>query len=754
MSQSSNHPPTMSQHPHWSAECAYLDSVNNLLQHNIDRETKKLAQSRQDLLDVQSYVQENMASSAADTDKGADTSQYLNILNTQAASYQVILQKLKQYKLMQGTPYFGRIDFVEQGSDREAVYIGRGTLMDQDKYEIKVYDWRSPIASIFYRAGLGKAAYKAPDGEISGEVLLKRQYEIHQSKLHFFFDTELNIKDQMLVQALSQNASPQMKDIVETIQKEQDVIIRDVDSDLLMVQGTAGSGKTSVALHRVAYLMYQALAKPLVAHNVILISPNEIFSQYISQVLPDLGEEKINNLTFDLLIAQYLSEGQQMLSKAQQTEILLCSTDPAAQTLDREIAAFKTSTAFCTLLERLAWHYEHKVYRFPDIYHNNKYLANRQELKAELMRDRKTVPFTKRLSHIKERLLEKIHLSKKERLPELELFVTNYPDHQLEIRAFARLLSYKNSAGTMHAIQQLDQIDFSAIYSSLWQDRPLFYRLAKGLKLPPNIDEILAVCQSRWNPQLLNYEDGAGIAYLRILLEGTQSYLDIKQVVVDEVQDYGPLHFALLQHWFPKARYTVLGDVEQTVASPASLSLYEDIKNVLNKPKSTLAVLKQSFRNSYEISAFSSQFLNQPDQVLHFQRHGTAPAVFSLPDQAALDQKLINQIKSCRAQGHQSIAIICKTMAQASALVQRIRHLTPLRLITENSTELGSGTLVLPIYLAKGLEFDAVLLYQTTVENYQTPEDRRLLYIASTRALHHLSLFYSGEISPLINTIS
>jgi len=739
------------RHPHWQAECSYLEAVNKLLKESIERETNNLVAARQSLIKAQEELQENMPYSAEDTDKSADTSQYLNIVYAQAASYQVSLQKLRLYQRLEGSPYFGRIDFTEKGLPRESFYIGRGTLRDPESFRIMVYDWRAPVSSLFYRAGLGPASYQAPDGEISGEVDLKRQYDIKKGSLNFFFDTEVNIHDEMLIRALSQNASAKMRDIVETIQKEQDMIIRDSESDLLMVQGTAGSGKTSVALHRVAYLMYQSLARPLAAHNVLVISPHEVFSTYISQVLPDLGEENINSLTFEILIAQYLTQGQQMLTRAQQLETLLITKSYKSQKLARDTAAFKTSAAFCTILERYARYYEHKIYRFPDIYYNGSYIATRQELKEESLRDRLTIPFTKRLEQIKKRLLQKLHQAKRKRLPELEEFVTNYPDHQLEIRSFARLLSYKHSAGLLHMIMQIDQIDFTALYRSLFVDPVLFYNLARGLTLPDNIDEILAFCRQSGDPQILSYEDALAKAYLKILLDGTKTYPDIKQIVVDEFQDYGPLHYALLNRIFPKASYTIIGDIHQSVANVGNLSLFEDIKKILNKKKSSLAVLRQSFRSSYEISLFSQQFLTDPNDTVHFERHGTPPIIRFFTDQNSLDRGIIEYIRYCRSQGYESIALICKTMAQAKALYKRLRQQTPLRLITENSTELVSGALVLPVYLAKGLEFDSVLLYQTNAENYNSPDDRRLLYIGATRALHHLALYYSGRLSPLVN---
>ncbi len=736
-------------HPDFHLEAGYLAKTLALLQKCLAAELEKLDQTHQSLVEAREELQDNLPASPNDADKRADTTQALNVLRAQAAAYQAIQYKIGQYQRMEPAPYFGRVDFIETGYPSESIYIGRGTLIDPSDGRIRVYDWRAPVSSLYYRYGLGKAFYQAPAGEIHGEVTLKRQYDIRNGELAYFIDTDINIDDPSLRYALSQNASPQMKAIVETIQKEQDQIIRDMDSELLMVQGSAGSGKTSVALHRVAYLMYRGLTSRLAAHHIIIISPNALFSQYISQVLPDLGEENIANLTFDTVFAG-LDAGRPVETRAKQAEALLSNPDPAAAALDRDILAFKASSVFCTLLDRLVWHYEHKILSFPDFYCNGHYIAQRAELKEELLRDRVSLPLTKRLAQIQERLLEKIHKEKKERLPQLEEFVSNFPDHQLEVRSFARLLSAKRSASLVRAAQKITEINGLSVYRLLFEDPGLFRRLSKGLTLPDNIEQILEASREKLTADSLSHADGAALTYLKLKLDGLQSYPDIQQVIVDEVQDYGPLHFALLDRWFPNARYTILGDLCQSVERPAPESLFEDIRKVLHKKKAASVILRQSYRSSFEISRFSQRFLDHPETVEPFERHEGAPEITGFPDRETMDRALTEGIRKYRETGCGSIAVLCKTMAEANGLYQRLRGRHALRLVTEDTPNVGSGTMILPIYLAKGLEFDAVLVYSADAGSFSSSDDRRLLYIACTRALHHLSLYYAGEKSPLI----
>lgn len=229
--------------------------------------------------------------------------QYAKPISHKISEYEVEAAKIIALEKLLNSPYFARIDFKFQDEDEyENIYIGRSSLIDDDSSEIYVYDWRSPISSIFYRFGIGEAFYEAPSGKITGEVNLKRQYEINKGKLEYFFDADIQIIDEFLRKMLSQNTSSKMKTIVETIQKDQDMIIRNMEMDLMMVQGVAGSGKTSVALHRAAYLMYQGLSDKLSSNNILIISPNTLFEQYISNVLPELGEKNVNSKTFEVVL--------------------------------------------------------------------------------------------------------------------------------------------------------------------------------------------------------------------------------------------------------------------------------------------------------------------------------------------------------------------------------------------------------------------------------------------------------------------
>ncbi|WP_027624543.1 HelD family protein [Clostridium lundense] len=727
-------------------EISYLEDTMILINKNLDMELNKVSKAKKELIHVRRDMWENTAHSTDDIDRLADIKQSLSVVQGQTTCYEKIEENIYKYKTMLKKPYFARIDFLEKGSYKEKIYIGFSNLLDEETYDLYVYDWRSPVASIFYRYELGDSKYNSPDGEIEGEVLLKRQYDIKNGKLNYFFDSGLNIMDDALRSVLSKNTSSKMKTIVETIQREQDVIIRDIESELLIVQGVAGSGKTSIALHRVAFLMYQGLLTKLYANNIVIISPNNLFSKYIQNVLPELGEENITRLTFENMFFQIFSNDMAIKLRNETLEEIITCKDNKKRKIIKESLEFKTSKEFITILNRFIWYFQHKIIDFRDIYYNGEYIADRYLLKEFLLKNSINIPIEKRLKTIEVRILDKIKPIRKERMKKLEAFVSRYPEHQFEIKSLARLISIKESSKLLKEIKKFTEIDYVNIYKRLLKNRDLFYRLAQGIRLPDNIDDIL---NNFSNENIISYEDALALIYLKVKISGYDRYKNIKQVVVDEAQDYYPIHFEILKEMFKNARYTVLGDINQTIGKEANMCIYDDIKTILNKSRSTMVSMHKSFRNSYEINEFSSKFIDENFEVERFERHEEPPAIVSKLSTAELDEAVISYILKYREFGCELIAVICKSMKESEELYERLKDKIEINIITNKSDDI-SGTSIVPIYMAKGLEFDGVIVYGTDDDNYNTEEDKKLLYIACTRALHKLSLFNIGDKSRFI----
>jgi len=378
-------------------EIKYLNEIIGLLKSMLESEREQLENRKADLIQSRREMWENTTHTSADFEKLTDLNQYLGALQAQTLSYAELAKRISKHERMLDNPYFARIDFTEEGyDDTEKIYIGLFNLMDDETHEIKVYDWRAPISSLYYRNEVGPVEYKAPAGLIKGFVSLKRQFKITRGKLEYFIDSNINILDEMLMVALSKNMTSKMKTIVETIQKQQDLIIRDLYNDLLVVQGVAGSGKSSVALHRIAYLMYQGLNLNLSANNIIVISPNPLFSKYISNVLPELGEESINEYTFENIFVKLFGNNLSMKTKSENFDNIITAETEEKRNFLRSYDEFKGSFVFSKILDRFLEYYERKLIPFEDVYYNGKIIEKRELAKAFLLSNKLNMPIGKK----------------------------------------------------------------------------------------------------------------------------------------------------------------------------------------------------------------------------------------------------------------------------------------------------------------------------------------------------------------------
>lgn len=726
-------------------ELTYLEKTLSIIKREIEKEGEALNLKLGKAIASRREMWENSAHGSEDFDKIPEMMEYLNEADTKTRDYLGTEKRIDRYNRLLKSPYFGRFDFVEEGSgDKEKVYIGLYNLMDSENDDIYVYDWRAPISSIFYRNELGKGFYKSPVGVITGEVLLKRQYKIEDSKLKYFFDSSIKINDEILQEILGKNSSPKMKSIVETIQKEQYIIIRNTESDLLIVQGVAGSGKTSIALHRIAFLLYEGLNSKLSVNNVIIISPNSTFSKYISDVLPELGEENVDQLTFDDLI-----QGEK---RQEQLENLMELYGSDKLNLKIESIKFKGSSEFVEIVDRLLKYNERKLIPFKDVYYNGEIIETSEKLKSIFLNNKINMPAAKRLKRLENMILNKIHPIRKKRLEIIEKVVEKTTEtHMLEIKSFSRLMAIREANKLMDYIHSFTKVDYMALYKLLFKDRNLFFRLSKGIKLPGNIDKILSETNKNLDTGVVPYEDSAALLYIKLKLEGNEGFSEIKQVVIDEAQDYYHIHYHIFRLLFKDARYTVLGDYNQTLEKVGDNSIYDQLEHILQKTKSIKLTLNKSYRSSFEINAFNRRLLSNKQQVESFERHEAEPEVKFMENINELDKAIGEDISKFYKKGYKSIAIICKTKKEAENIQSKLRSIVDIKVLDDKNYEGNGSVTVVPSYLAKGLEFDVVLVYNVSNENYKSDFDKRLLYIACTRALHQLAIYYTGEKSEFIS---
>ncbi len=652
-----------------------------------------------------------------------ELSQYINPVTDKIIDYEEEEHKILLLEKMIKSPYFARIDFKFDDEDEfEKIYIGRSSLRKNSYQEMYVYDWRSPIASIFYRFMTGEAFYDAPCGRVTGELNLKRQYEIKNGKLEYFFDSDVQIVDEFLRQLLSQNTTAKMKAIVETIQHEQDVVIRDMENDLLMVQGVAGSGKTSIALHRAAYLMYQGLQTKLSANNIMIISPNSIFEQYISNVLPELGEDNVISSVFEDILSELLN-GRKIQSRNDFLENLIVNSK--YKEISRNSIEFKTSSFFREILDQFLIDIPRQWIEFEDVYYEGKCVVSGQILKDKIL-GRPETPLGIKLEQLEDYILEQIFGTGKGR------------GHKEEKNLIKQ------------EIQKFIKIDIVELYKILFSNEAYFYSLLQNSNPSQNIKNIWKYTKENLEADSLYYDDAIAIAYLYLKIYGTNKYKNIKQVVIDEAQDYYPLQYEIFNLLFSNAKFTILGDMKQTLAKKEDISFYEQIQKILNKKKSSLIMLDKSFRCTNEILNFSLKFIEKSSQIKSFNRNGDSPKVYIADNSEIFIDEIVKEINLCQEKGFQSICLICKTEKNSIYLFNKIKHKLDIQLIKNGSVSDLQGVFILPVYMSKGLEFDTVLICDADSQNYHDEDDKNLLYVACTRALHKLSLFCENEVSPLI----
>jgi len=673
------------------AERAYLEEIKERLALAIRRGDEAVKQFSSELREKKQYIHENQ-SGMDDADMVAADQSINRMAFTGEAA---VARKRKLLKLSQ-SPYFGRVDFAPQGQPATPVYIGMYSFLDEQQRQSVIYDWRAPISSMFYDYELGEAAYPTPSGTVQGVIERKRQYKIRDGRLEFMLENDVNIHDDVLQRELAKSSDDKLKTIVATIQRDQNAVIRNETAPVMVIQGVAGSGKTSIALHRIAFLLYR-YRDTIAARDVLIISPNKVFADYISNVLPELGEDHIPELGMEELAADLLGPGYAFQTFFEQVSALLESHDPAFI----ERIRFKSSVGFLTQLNQYLIHAE------------NNYFTGK-----ELRVGRVLVPLAFILARFKA-----YH-----RVPMLKRFPLVAQDVRTHVRdAVDRKLTGQEKSIIGEAIPRMFRftqvLDFYRDFYR-WLGRPELLRHEPG--------------------QRLEYADVFALIYLRLRLEGGTAYEQVKHLVIDEMQDYTPVQYAVLARVFT-CRKTILGDVNQTV-NPYSASSVETIERVF--PQAEIVQLYRSYRSTIEITDFARRITPNP-LLVPLERHGPVPAVlrFASPEEElGVVQQLVTDFQSG---GNHSLGIICKTLRQATQVHQALQA-SGAQLLTADSITFKEGVIITTAHLAKGLEFDEVIVPFATARTYKTEVDKGMLYVACTRAMHRLTLTYAGEITALL----
>ncbi|MGL5312831.1 MAG: RNA polymerase recycling motor HelD [Peptostreptococcaceae bacterium] len=688
-------------------------------------------------------------------DQLSDFMSFMDVMKYQKRGHEFTEKLENKYEKMLESPYFGRIDFVEEDDDfNEKCYIGLSNLIDED-YDFLVYDWRAPISSMFYDYETGPASYECPEGIISGEITSKRQYKINNGKIEYMFDSNLSIDDEMLQELLSKSADDKMKGIVTSIQREQNQVIRNEGYKNLVVQGAAGSGKTSVALHRIAYLLYKHREK-ITPENIIIFSPNNIFNDYISSVLPQLGEDNMYQTTFKDYMHEELGKRFEKETYSQMMEYILDSNEKLTYRDRIKNIKFKTSVGFINVLKEYINYIETNDRDFKDIYVRGKLVVSSKEIKNLFFKDYANLPIKKRLEKLKARIEFLIEPYERAWIDEIyqELFDSGDFIQKEEMREKSTAIVKQKLNKTYFKIYKMTEFDLTKIYRELFENLDTFLRKANVKYTNNFIRQIRNYTIDNLNARILNYEDQVVLLYLKGALGDIPNTSQIKYIIIDEAQDYTPLQYEIFYKLFKSANMTILGDINQSINPFMNVGDYNNIYNI-SKNNTCIINLSKTYRSTMEITKFARNILKSNISDEYVERHGEEPKIISSTNKNQMNEKLIEDIKIYDQKNYKSIGIIAKTARQTRELYNILKdNGINVKSIEKEDDEYTNGIIVIPSYLAKGLEFDVVFIYEASNKNYNSEDERLLLYTSCTRALHVLNIYYVDKVTSLLENLN
>ncbi|MDC4240308.1 AAA family ATPase [Clostridium tertium] len=737
----------------WNLENEWLQDVLKEVKKQFDEKHNFKERFRKEAIETQKQLWEDVGSVSVTNglDQIVDFMEFINTMKIQKRRHEFTRKLEEKYEKMLLSPYFARIDFTEEGKDLpEKYYIGISNLINDD-FDFLVYDWRAPISSMFYDYEVGKAGYKCPEGVINGDLTLKRQYKVNDGKLEYMFDSNLKIDDEILQDILAKSSDSKMKVIVTTIQREQNKIIRNELYKNLIVQGPAGSGKTSVALHRIAYLLYRHREK-IGPQNILIFSPNNIFNDYISDVLPQLGEDNMCQTTFKEYMHKALDNEIIKEEYCEMMEYILSSKNEDSYKERIKSIKFKSSKQFLNILKEYVIYLEKKNRDFKDIIFKGNLIISSKEIQELYFKDYGHLPLKRRLEKLRERILYLLETYEKNRVGEVAEDIKNYSSQNDETEILKQSKSVvKNEIKSICSeIYKMTDFNIIDIYKELFENLERFSTLIISEYDDEYINEVKFYTLEMIKSKKFNYEDQHALLYLKGSLGDILKISEIKYVIIDEAQDYTPLQYEILYKLFNNASITILGDLNQSINPFMNLGSYTNILDIFPKDETCIINLTKSYRSTIEITEFSKKLLSNNVNYECVARRGDKPIVLGFSDENNINEQLLKDIKTYKEKGYKSIGIITKTIKEAQDVHNFLKDKVNVNALLNDEDEYVNDTLVIPAFLAKGLEFDVVLIYNAGDENYDCEEERLLLYTAFTRALHILRIYYLGECTKLL----
>lgn len=713
---------------------------------------------------------------------GDNSQQYIELMINSMLQERAAL-KLRNLLSARNRPYFARIDFHEAEKEKaEKLYIGKMALIREEDQELIIVDWRAPVANLYYEGRLGDASYQSPEGSIEGKLLLKRQFSIDEGRLKEIFDIDITTNDEFLQASLGANADSRLKEIVSTIQEEQNRVIRADMWKPLIVQGAAGSGKTTIALHRIAYLIY-TYEKTFNPENFMIIAPTKFFLNYISEVLPELGVEKTKQTTFEEFASSII--GQKLkIRDANEKLLSFIKSNPSPEEREKNRllrleSEFKSSMAFKDVLDAYISEVEKNFIPKEDFKLLTKPIYSYEEINRLFREEYKKLPFAKRIEEIKKHLSNRLKARKQsilqeaqaiceKRITQAKLVLAEGEERQ---KLITELIDKKNDfvgrveqyckGAVKEYVDKISRLNPYEYYKDFVSDRELFLSLVGRVTGIEAAGFIRESTLSRLDSGSMDIEDIAPIIYLKYKIHGVDEKFPVKHIVIDEAQDFSVFQLYVMKCIIKDSSFTILGDLSQGIHSFRGIRDWNDVAEHVFEGRCERLVLEQSYRTTVEIMEAAKKVIARlkDDRLIPAKpviRHGSKVEIIGKPSLAAVAADIREKIKELKAQHFKSIAIICKTAEGCRKLRESFKggKEAP-RIITEKDREYKSGIVIVPAHLSKGLEFDAVFIADAEASSYGESElDTKLLYVAMTRPLHKLYIYYCGTPTKLVEDLN